>query len=177
MPHIEELIPAYANGEITDIPLLNLLLDLLGRSFDIDDGAYWTEAAYQKLAPGLISLLDCPITSQTSLDSEDTPAEHLAECLGSLAGASTAEQTLKALNTGICLSTRSDVVSSRLAALKAIEAVWTRQAEELVPYLQETVGEFLGELVEDENGDVEVYARRVIKSIEASVGNVGEYLG
>lgn len=152
------------------------MLDLLARSFDVDEGAFWTDAAYQKLVPSLVSLLDSSVTSSASLDSEDTPAEHLAACLAALAAATTTEQTLKSLNTAICLSTRSDVVSARLASLKALESVWGRHAEELVPYVQETVGEFLSELVEDENGDVEVLARRVVKGIEANVGTVGEFL-
>jgi len=176
LPHIEELLPAYANGEINDEHLLNLLLDVLAKSFDVDEGAYWTDGAYTKLVPSLVSLIDSPVTSATSLTSASSPAEHLAGCLGSLAGSTTTESVLKLVNTSICLASRSDTVSSRLSALKALEGVWTKQSEELTPYVQETVGEFLGELLEDENGDVEVLARKVIKTIEGVAGNVEEYL-
>lgn len=176
LPHVEELLPAYANGEITDDSLLNLLLDVLAKSFDVDEGAYWTDAAYTKLVPSLVSLIDSPVTSSTSLTSVSTPAEHLAGCLGSLAGSTSTESVLKLVNTSICLASRSDTVSSRLAALKALEGIWTKQSEDLMPYVQETVGDFLGELVEDENGDVELLARRVVKTIEGVAGNVEEYL-
>ena len=176
MPHIEELLPAYAKGEITDENLLTLLLDVLAKSFDVDEGAYWTDGLTIKLIPQLVALIDSPITASTTLTSISTPAEHLAGCLGSLAGSTTTESLLKSLNTSICLTSRSDVVSSRLAALKAIEGIWTKQSEELMPFVQETVAEFLSELVEDENGDVEVLARKVIKTIEGVAGNVEEYL-
>jgi U3 small nucleolar RNA-associated protein 10 len=176
LPHIEELLPAYSKGEITDENLLNLLLDVLAKSFDVDEGAFWTDTSTAKLLPLLVALIDSPVTATTTLTSTSTPAEHLAGCLGSLAGSTTTESVLRSVNTSICLTSRSDIVSSRLAALKAIEGIWTKQSEELAPFVQETVGEFLGELVEDENGDVEVLARRVIKVIEGVAGNVDEYL-
>lgn len=38
LPHIEELLPAYDRGEIDDVPLWTLLLEVLGKSFEVDDG-------------------------------------------------------------------------------------------------------------------------------------------
>lgn len=147
-----------------------LLLDLLAKSFDVDDGAYWTDALHKTMIPLLVNLLDTPLTSS------ETISEHLADCLGSLAGSTTTESVLKTLNTSICLATRSDIVSCRLASLAALEAIWTRQSDELATFVQETVGEFLSELVEDENSDVEALARKVLAKIEAVTGDLAEYL-
>jgi len=38
LPHIEELLDSYADGEIADEPLWTLLVRVLGKSFDVDDG-------------------------------------------------------------------------------------------------------------------------------------------
>lgn len=163
------MLAAYQDGQITDEPLLILILDLLAKSFDVDDGAYWTDALLLEIMTPLINLLDTPL-----INPEVT--SHLSTSLASLAGTTTTEQVLKQLNTAICLSTRSDNVSCRLASLAALEAVWEKQGEEMSVFVQETVGEFLSELVEDENGDVEVLARKVLARIEGVAGDVKEYL-
>lgn len=38
LPHIEELLPAYAAGEIDDEALWTLLLQVLAKSYEVDDG-------------------------------------------------------------------------------------------------------------------------------------------
>lgn len=147
-----------------------MILDVLAKSFDVDDGAYWTDALHLEMIPLLVNLLDTPLTTSVEV------VEHLSTCLGSLAASTTTESVLKNLNTSICLATRSDSVTCRLASLRSLESIWTRQADELSPFVQETVGEFLSELIEDENGDVELLARRVLAKIEANTGDVKEYL-
>jgi U3 small nucleolar RNA-associated protein 10 len=45
LPHIEELLPAYASGEIKDEALWTLLLEVLAKSYEVDDGgesSYYT---------------------------------------------------------------------------------------------------------------------------------------
>lgn len=170
LPHLEELLPAYQDGQITDEPLLLLILDVLAKSFDVDEGAFWTDALHLEIIPLLVNLLDTPLSSSSDISS------HLAKCLGALAGSSHTEQVVKTLNTSICLASRSDTVSTRLASLEALESIWTKNPDELASFVQETVGEFLGELIEDENGDVEVKARKVLAKIEANTGNLKEYL-
>jgi len=38
LPHIEELLPAYASGSIEDEALWTLLLEVLAKSYEVDDG-------------------------------------------------------------------------------------------------------------------------------------------
>jgi U3 small nucleolar RNA-associated protein 10 len=45
-----------------------------------------------------------------------------------------------------------------------------------VQFVPETVSEFLAELLEDENSDVERLARSVLKRIEGVTGSLQEYL-
>ncbi|ORY34663.1 U3 small nucleolar RNA-associated protein 10 [Naematelia encephala] len=165
IPHIEELLAAYAEGSISDEPLWTLIMSTLAKSFQVDDGAYWTDALHLKLIPLLIRQLGVFSSS-----------EPLALSLASMAGSTTSEPVLKSLNSGLCLATRSDDVQVRLAALQCLEEVWTAQPEELLPFVPETVSEFLAELLDDENGQVEAAARKVLSSIEKVTGSLKEYL-
>jgi len=65
-----------------------------------------------------------------------------------------------------------------MTALKVLDSFWSKQgvAEEMLPFVPETVSEFLAELLEDENSDVENMARRVLGKIEALTGSLKEYL-
>jgi U3 small nucleolar RNA-associated protein 10 len=143
---------------------------VLGKSFEVDDGAYWTDALHLKLIPELIGQLSL-FTDLTS-----TSESPIAHALASLAGSTTSEAVLKKLNTSICLLTRSDDAKERLSALRALDGIWESQTEELVQFVPETVSEFLAELLEDENSDVERLARSVLKRIEGVTGSLQEYL-
>lgn len=57
----------------------------------------------------------------------------------------------------------------------ALHGIWIKQ-EELVQFVPETVAQFLSELLEDENADVEVEARKVLSRIEGLVGDLSSYL-
>lgn len=170
LPHIEELLSAYAANEISDPDLWALLIRVLGKSFEVDDGAYWTEALYQKLIP-LLAAQIAVFPEQTLKSSSALPI-----CLAAMAGSTTSEPILKALNIALCLMTRDDIVKIRLAALRCLEAVWERQAEEMVGLVPETVSEYLAELIEDENMDVARMARGVLERIEKVTGSLKEYL-
>lgn len=130
--------------------------------------AFWTDALHLKLLPHLISQIPLfPNLPQPS---------PLAVALSSLAGSTTSTPTLKLLNTSLLLATRSDEPSTRLGALRALEGVWAAQPDEMVQFVPETVGEFLSELLEDENADVEGMARKVLGRIEGLTGSLKEYL-
>lgn len=72
--------------------------------------------------------------------------------------------------------TRNENVRIRLAALRCMDAVWERQTDEMVGLVPETVSEYLAELIEDENKDVELLARGVLGRIERVTGSLKEYL-
>jgi len=80
LPHLEELLSAYSRDSITDTSLWTLLVRVLGKSFEVDDGAYWTESLYLRLIPLL--------TAQISVFPEPTllSGSALSVSLASLAG-------------------------------------------------------------------------------------------
>ncbi len=57
-----------------------------------------------------------------------------------------------------------------------MDAVWEKQAEEMLHFVPETVSEFLAELLEDENSEVEGLARIFLGRIEKVTGSLKEYL-
>lgn len=83
---------------------------------------------------------------------------------------------LKSLNTALCLATRSDAPNVRLSALACLDAIWDKQADEMIQFVPETVSEFLSELLEDDNSDVERSARKLLARIEGLTGSLKEYL-
>ncbi|WWC65921.1 uncharacterized protein I303_108543 [Kwoniella dejecticola CBS 10117] len=168
-PYIQELLPAYAEGIITHRGLHTLLLEVLAKSFEVDDGAYWTDQLLLQILPNLISQI--PI-----YPSGEPESEAIAECLASLAKSTTSENVLRRLNSSICLTTRSDDVQTRLSALKVLDRVWEKQMDEMISFVPETVSEFLAELLEDESHDVELAARGVLARIEKITGSLKEYL-
>ncbi|WVQ66419.1 uncharacterized protein L199_004599 [Kwoniella botswanensis] len=171
LPHIQELLPAYAEGSIKDEQLHTLLLDVLGKSFEVDEGSYWTDQLYLQILPNLIKQI--PLFP-SSLSSEEDSA--ISRCLAELAGSTNSENVLRRLNTSICLMTRSDDIKTRIQALKVLDKVWEKQMDELISFVPETVSEFLAELLEDESKDVELLARGVLARIEKITGSLKEYL-
>ncbi|CAD6568277.1 MAG: snoRNA-binding rRNA-processing protein utp10, partial [Tremellales sp. Tagirdzhanova-0007] len=167
LPHIEELLPGFADGSLKNTSLWTLLLNVLGKSFEVDDGAFWTDALHLKMIPLLVGQLAL---------FPDLATSPVGATLASLAGSTSSESVLKSLNTAVCLTTRSQDPQIRKAALGAMDAIWEKQAEEMLQFVPETVSEFLAELLEDENGEVEALARKVLARIERSTGSLKEYL-
>ena len=133
----------------------------------MDDGAFWTDALHLKMIPLLVGQLAL---------FPDLATSPVGATLASLAGSTSSESVLKSLNTAVCLTTRSQDPQIRKAALGAMDAIWEKQAEEMLQFVPETVSEFLAELLEDENGEVEALARKVLARIERSTGSLKEYL-
>ncbi|WVQ74325.1 U3 small nucleolar RNA-associated protein 10 [Cryptococcus sp. DSM 104548] len=172
LPHIHELLPAFSSGANTSLPLWSLLLETLAKSFQVDEGAFWTDVSEIELLPLLVSQV--PLFLQSTGSAEEP--RPITNCLASLAGSTTSETVLRRLNTSTCLVTRSDDPKVRLAALDALSGIWEAQAEEMVGLVPETVSEFLAELLEDESKDVEIAARGVLAKIEKVTGSLKEYL-
>ncbi|ORX37624.1 hypothetical protein BD324DRAFT_650190 [Kockovaella imperatae] len=173
LPHVQELLASFASGDLTDVRLWQLVLETMGKSFAVDDGAYWSDGSVLKIIPSLVPQLG----AGTRLAIQSQADRSVSQCLASLAESTTSETVLKALNTAICLQTRDDDAQVRMAALHALDGIWEVQGEELVAFVAETVGDYLSELLEDENSDVVAMARRVLGRIEkASGADVEEYL-
>ncbi|WWC92888.1 uncharacterized protein L201_007850 [Kwoniella dendrophila CBS 6074] len=172
LPHIQELLLAYSEGSIEDEQLHKLLLDVLGKSFEVDEGVYWTDQLYLQILPLLISQIS--IFTSDSLSNES-----LMDCLTKLAGSasnSNSENVLRRLNSSICLKTRSDDILTRLKSLKILNNIWENNLQDLISFVPETVSEFLTELLEDESKDIELLARKLLTTIESVTGSLKEYL-
>ncbi|TXT12979.1 hypothetical protein VHUM_01380 [Vanrija humicola] len=170
MPFVEELLAAYSIGEVEDESLWALLLRVLAHSMDVDDGAFWTDATLLKLLPLVVEQLALfPSVTATP----DSPA---AKALAAMAATTSSEAALKKVNSAICLATRAEEPKARMAALYALDAAWERHSDELIQFVPETVAEFLAELLEDENSEVEALARKVLARIEGVTGSLKEYL-
>ncbi len=83
LSHMEELLDAYADGDIADIQLWTLLLQVLGKSFEVDDGGMSTYFLLQPLTiltSHNISLLDrtapSPSDSSSHLPNPSLPHRH-----------------------------------------------------------------------------------------------------
>ncbi|KAL7425209.1 snoRNA-binding rRNA-processing protein utp10 [Cryptotrichosporon argae] len=176
-PHVDELLGAYAARDIADHALWALLLDTLATSFEVDDGAYYTDAIHLGLVPQLGAQLGLfPASAASSSSAAAAAAAPIARAFAALAQSTASEPVLRALNGALCMATRADDAPTRLAALGAMDAVWASQADELIAFVPETVAEFLAELLEDENAEVEAAARKVLGRIEGVVGSLKEYL-
>jgi U3 small nucleolar RNA-associated protein 10 len=131
-----------------------------------NNAAFWQDSHHLKMIPLLTAQLPLFPTAPTPV----------ATAFAALAGSTTSTPVLKALNTSLCLATRSDESVVRMAALKCIDGVWEKQSDEMIQFVPETVSEFLSELLEDENSDVENMARKVLARIEGLTGSLKEYL-
>jgi U3 small nucleolar RNA-associated protein 10 len=172
LPYVDEALDAYAACDATDARLWSLLLAVLAKSMDVDDGAYWTDVGLLKLLPRVVAQLAVEIPGAPASAPDSPPAATLA----AMAAATTSETTLKKINNAVLLATRADEPRARMAALRALDAMWERHADELIQFVPETVAEFLAELIEDENAEVELLARKVMTRIEGVTGSLKEYL-
>jgi U3 small nucleolar RNA-associated protein 10 len=170
VPFVDETLDAYAAGEQADARLWALLLAVVAKSLDVDDGTYWTDALALKLLPRVVSQL--AVLPDLASGPDSPPAATLA----AMAAATSSEAALKKINNAVLLASRAEAPRARLAALRALDAMWERHADELIQFVPETVAEFLAELLEDENAEVEQMARRVLSRIEAVTGSLKEYL-
>jgi len=174
---IFKLLSDYKSGEQHDGPMWMALIGLLGRSFEVDDGSFWTrEKAERLITPMAAQLAVLPGLTV----GPESQAVYLAALTSSLAAIAetmaSSDSVLRALNTSILLETRSEDAATRVASITALGSVWQRKGEEMIPLVPETVAQFLSELIEDENADVEKAARSVLTTIEGLVGDLQGYL-
>lgn len=146
------------------------LQDALRVSLELDEDAFWTSDNYNRFIPPMVAQIEA-LARQHDSDMANT----FAATMAAMARSTSSETTLKMLNNSILLVTRSDDAQARLVALQVLDRVWERQ-EEMVQFVPETVGEFVSELLEDEDASVEEAARRLLKRIEGYVGDLSAYL-
>lgn len=136
---------------------------------------FWTSDLYERIIPILSKQFAVALRLENGRAAENPSQALLVQCYNAFALSTTSDITLKSLNTSILMTTRSEDPQVRIASLMALHGIWIKQ-EELVQFVPETVAQFLSELLEDENADVEVEARKVLSRIEGLVGDLSSYL-
>ncbi len=100
----------------------------------------------------------------------------LIPCIEQLATCGSSYEIWKPLNHGLLMRTRSNRPLVRVAALRSVQALFDKLAEEYLVLLPETIP-FLAELMEDEDVTMEVLVKQLVKRIEELSGeNLDQYL-
>jgi U3 small nucleolar RNA-associated protein 10 len=87
------------------------------------------------------------------------------------------EDLLKSFNTSLLMLTRSDDLRIKKSSIEAIETLWDTLGDGMLGLVPETCP-FLAELIEETEGGVEEVCRRLIKTLEAHLGeSLDSYLG
>ncbi|KZT53175.1 hypothetical protein CALCODRAFT_60703 [Calocera cornea HHB12733] len=165
-----ELLREYVNAKADSGELWTEVLDVLRKSFEYDEGAFWRDNTRMRMMTPLVDQIDvCPRIVASS-DAPIKPADALSSCLSSLSKASS-DDGAKALNLAIWMKARSDSVETKLCMLACAQGVWKRDGERLAGagYAAETVA-FLVECLEDESEAVENEGRAFQRLLTKLVG-------
>ncbi|KAF4545397.1 Ssu processome component [Lasiodiplodia theobromae] len=147
-----------------DAALLRAVLGALTKSFENDEDDFWT-------APSHFTTISTPLLTQLST-SASSPLlhSHAIPALTALAAAAShAADHHKALNTRILQLMRADQAPTRLAAVRAQQALTDALGEEWLALLPEMLP-FISELQEDDDEEVERETLRWIRRIEEILG-------
>ena len=167
-----DLLKTFSQTTEWNHPLWISVMDALRVTFEVDEDMFWTTETYKQYIPVLVAQVE-------SLGKQPGDIDDLTKAFAGMSSAlvdsTTSEVILKQFNAALLLTTRSENAQVRLVALQVLDAIWAKQ-EEMVQFVPETVGEFLNELLEDEEASVEQAARRFLKRIEGYVGDLSAYL-
>lgn len=165
-----ELLATFAASSTWNKTLWTAIQEALRVSLELDEDAFWTNDNYNRFIPPMVAQIEA-LARQHDSALNDT----FAATMAAMARSTSSETTLKMLNNSLLMVTRSDDAQARLIALQVLDRIWEKQ-EEMVQFVPETVGEFVSELLEDEDASVEEAARRLLKRIEGYVGDLSAYL-
>lgn len=174
--HATELLQSFASQTSTDARLWSQIMVVLQKSFEYDEGAFWTDEHLTKLLPTLVRQVEVVPSSSDIAAAAPGASALVASTLASFAGATSSPTLLKNLNHATLLHTRAADPAMRVLALECSSAVWRRKGEEMLEHAPATVADFLGECLEDEDGTVERTAREFQGVLEGFVGELGAFL-
>ncbi|KAK9059672.1 hypothetical protein SSX86_020376 [Deinandra increscens subsp. villosa] len=159
-----------------------LVLSSLHKCFLYDAGnlEFLDSSNFQALLKPIISQLD--VDPPSSLEHHpDVPSvnevdEMLVSCVGQMAVTSASDLHWKPLNHEVLMQTRSEKVRTRILGLKIVKYMVENLREEYLVLLPETIP-FLGELLEDVEPKVKLFAQEILKEMETMSGeSLRQYL-
>ncbi|EJD05052.1 uncharacterized protein FOMMEDRAFT_105292 [Fomitiporia mediterranea MF3/22] len=168
LTHIIELLKSFSSAENTNKALWLSSIEMLSKSFVVDDGAYWLDSKLALVTPSLASQV--PICINMKLAS-GSGKEVLITCLTTLLDCLDDDSTLKTLNTGVLSHTRSEDTRVRIFALQCAVALWEAHGSKLRGLGNETAT-YIIECAEDVNDDVVRACRQLKDVVQASVGKI-----
>ncbi|GME28642.1 u3 small nucleolar rna-associated protein [Neofusicoccum parvum] len=158
-----EVLSRTADAGAEETALLKAVLSALTKSFENDEDDFWT-------APSHFSTISTPLLAQLPAASTlPLLHSHAIPALTALAAAAHSADHHKALNTAILKLMRADAAPTRLAAVKAQQALTEALGEEWLGLLPEMLP-FISELQEDDDEEVERETLRWIRRIEEILG-------
>ncbi|KAL8224035.1 hypothetical protein R6Q57_019510 [Mikania cordata] len=129
-----------------------------------------------------------PIISQLGVDPPSSLEHHhdvpsvdevddvLVSCIGQMAVTSASDLLWKPLNHEVLMQTRSEKVRTRILGLRIVKYLVENLREEYLVLLPETIP-FLGELLEDVDMNVKLFAQEILKEMETMSGeSLRQYL-
>ncbi|KAG0145330.1 hypothetical protein CROQUDRAFT_45903 [Cronartium quercuum f. sp. fusiforme G11] len=167
LDHTAKLLSAFADGEIIGDELWFQVARVLESALQYDQDGFWNATRLSKMTR--------PIINQLRLANKIDDAQfgpQLQRVLRKLSKKISEHDTLlKILSSGILEELRSaEDVKVRLVGLGALEEIWGEIGSVLVGFVPEMVGGYLVEAMEDDEGGVDLAAKRVVKLIEEELG-------
>ncbi|KAF8578875.1 ARM repeat-containing protein [Ramaria rubella] len=163
---LTELLDSYRSNRNQSERLWMSAVELFRTSLTLDEGAFWRADKLHKLIPTFIAQIDvCPFFATNEA------RQPLKLCLGALVAAMDDDSSLKSLNLGILMQTRSDEAQVRLFALECAEHLWQLHSDQLSGFVSDVVT-FIAECADDEHDEVAKAARRLKKTIEKKCGSL-----
>lgn len=142
--------------------VLALLRDALAH----DASGFFDKPRFDLLAAALVPQLELAAHADYAV------AEHVVPALSQLGAAMASDALWKGLNSAVLLKTRSKSAPVRIAALAALDALFSRLGEEYLILVPESVP-YLSELLEDPSAEVEARCQRLIATIDGLMGGTG----
>ncbi|XP_076945325.1 uncharacterized protein At3g06530-like [Bidens hawaiensis] len=159
-----------------------LVLSSLHKCFlyDTENLEFLDSSNFQVLLKPIISQL--VIDPPTNLEHHpDVPSVNevddvLVSCVGQMAVTSASDLLWKPLNHEVLMQTRSEKLRTRILGLKIVKFLVENLREEYLVLLPETIP-FLGELLEDVEPNVKLFAQEILKEMETMSGeSLRQYL-
>jgi len=195
------LLESFTESEEPDPELWSSLVQVLGKSFEVDEAgtsnlfhftpssegllhsgiAFWREDRLEQISGPLVSQIPVVCNSFTGFEGEVDRGALLSGALCALAGTVSEDYDergggsggalLKSLNLGILMQTRSEDAQQRIFSVQCATGLWKTNGIKLVGFVAET-STFIAELAEDNNDTVVKETRRFKKAVEDVGGPV-----
>ncbi|KAK0200852.1 hypothetical protein DFS33DRAFT_1386800 [Desarmillaria ectypa] len=146
--------------------LWSAVLEILMKSMNYDDGAFWRDDKIRHISPHLISQV--PVCLKLNLPEGK---RLLQDALCALTDNATDDVLLKSINLDLLMHTRSEDVQVRLYALVCSKTLWQMHGGKLLGFVAET-STFIAECSEDENDMVARESLNLKNAVESVAGNI-----